>query len=139
MALYLCRVVTLDTIWINVVAIKRQIRLAFLWKYWVRFIFFWNEKKAKKYMEHSDMELWYLSVHCIYWNSIISSFSKVYCSQTELHFPEINFDLAYISKNARLTFVIIPYVPRRENFFAFWTFIRSFSLETKLVLTRVAS
>jgi len=37
------------------------------------------------------------------------------------------------------TFVIIPDVPWRKNFFAFRAFVRSFPLETKLVLTRVES
>ena len=43
------------------------------------------------------------------------------------------------AKNSFFTFVIIPNIPWRKNFFAFRAFVRSLPLETKLVLTRVGS
>ena len=58
MALYLCRVVTLDSIWINVVAIKRQIRLAFLWKYFCEtfFAFFSRILRWKIFRFHRTLK-----------------------------------------------------------------------------------
>jgi len=130
MALYLCRVVTLDSIWINVVAIKRQIRLAFLWKYFCEtfFAFFSRILRWKFFGFHRTLKYgtWILE-RSLY---LIKFIFVVFLVMKMTKFLK-NFQI--------FTFVIIPDVPWRKNFVAFRAFVRSLPLETKLVLTRVDS
>ena len=94
---------------------------------------FWDfqDEKILDFDEHFNMELRYLSVHCIWSNSFFVR----------------NDEISHFSQNLRengdfcqnFTFVIIPDIPWRKNFFAFRAFVRTLPLETKLVLTRVGS